>query len=128
MGSGDGQFNYPYGVAVDSSGNVYVADTDNHRIQKFDSSGGFITKWGSYGSGDGQFDYPSGVAVDSSGNVYVADGWNYHVQKFTLDLTVVDGVCGASNGGPFPVCPDNKPLQCRHPGCGRRDWTMDVDL
>src|SRR4030042_1741132 len=57
-GSGDGQFNYPAGVAVDSSGNVYVADLGNHRIQKFDSSGGFITKWGSSGSGDGQFNYP----------------------------------------------------------------------
>ena len=73
LGSGDGQFNYPNGVAIDSSGNVYVADSDNHRIQKFDSSGGFITKWGSFGSEDGQLNGPSGVAVDSSGNVYVAD-------------------------------------------------------
>ena len=46
----------------------------NDRIQKFDSNGTFITKWGSHGSGDGQFYYPNGVAVDSSGNVYVADG------------------------------------------------------
>ena len=64
-------FNWPSGVAVDSSGNVYVATSD--RIQKFDSSGNFITKWGSLGSGDGQFYHPSGVAIDSSGNVYVAD-------------------------------------------------------
>ena len=52
------------GIAVDSSGNVYVADSDNNRIQKFDSNGNFITKWGSNGSGDGQFNGPIGIAVD----------------------------------------------------------------
>ena len=44
-----------HGVAVDSSGNVYVADSGNNRIQKFDSNGTFITKWGSTGTADGQF-------------------------------------------------------------------------
>ena len=48
-GTGDGQFNYPVGVTVDSSDNVYVADFNNNRIQKFDSSGTFMTKWGSPG-------------------------------------------------------------------------------
>jgi len=80
-GSGDGQFQSPRGVAVDSSANVYVADT-NHRMQKFDSSGNFLLKWGSYGTGDGQFNRPGGVAVDSSGNVYVVDTYNHRMQKF----------------------------------------------
>ncbi len=71
--TGDVQFMEPSGVAVDSSGKVYVADKRNHRIQKFDSIGTYITQWGSYGSGDGQFWKPDGVAVGSSGNVYVAD-------------------------------------------------------
>ena len=75
------------GVAVDSSGNVYVADTNNNRIQKFDSSGTFITKWGSSGTGDGQFEYPTGIAVDSSGNVYVADTDNHRIQKFDSNGT-----------------------------------------
>jgi len=82
-GSGDGQFNNPFGVAVDDAGNVYVVDNWNNRVQKFDSSGGFITKWGSGGSGDGQFEAPVGVAVDALGNVYVVDTWNHRVQKFT---------------------------------------------
>jgi DNA-binding beta-propeller fold protein YncE len=76
-------FNNPSGVAVDSFGNVYVADLGNNRIQKFDSSGTFLGEWGGYGSGDGQFSYPQGVAVDSSGNVYVADTNNHRIQKFT---------------------------------------------
>jgi hypothetical protein len=69
-------------VAVDSSGSVYVADTLNHRIQKFDSDGGYLTQWGSKGSGNGQFSMPMNVAVDSSGNVYVADYENHRIQKF----------------------------------------------
>ena len=70
FGSGDGQFSSPQGIAVDSSGNVYVTDTQNNRIQKFDSSDTFLTKWGSFGTGNIQFDSPQGIAIDSSGNVY----------------------------------------------------------
>jgi DNA-binding beta-propeller fold protein YncE len=86
IGSEDGQFVQPFGVAVDSSGNnVYVADTRNNRIQKFDSNGTFITKWGNTGSEDGQFVKPFGLAVDSSGNnVYVADTSNNRIQVFSL--------------------------------------------
>ena len=89
-GSGDGQFltangvnPSPSGIAIDSSGNVYVADSGNYRIQEFTSNGSFVTKWGSYGTADGQFIEPTGIAVDSSGNVYVADSGNYRIQKFT---------------------------------------------
>jgi len=77
-GDHDGHFSRPSGIAVDSFGNVYVADTGNWRIQKFTSTGVFITKWGSYGSGDGQFGGggprgPAGVAVSQDGYVYVTD-------------------------------------------------------
>ena len=82
QGSGDGEFQYPFGVAVDNSGNVYVADAYNRRIQKFDSNGVFLTKWGSEGSGDGEFLYPYDAAVDNSGNVYVADTFSHRIQKF----------------------------------------------
>ena len=82
VGDGNGQFRSPNGVAVDASGNVYVADTQNHRIQKFNSSGNYLTQWGSQGSGNGDLDVPWGVAVDTSGNVYVADYSNHRIQKF----------------------------------------------
>ena len=66
--------------------NVYVTDMDNHRIQKFDSDGNFITKWGSEGDGDGQFSIVTpGVDVDSSGYVYVIDKEGANVQKFDSD-------------------------------------------
>ena len=64
---------------------MFVADSLNNRVQVFDSSGHFITKWGSLGTGDGQFDSPYGIAVDSStGNVFVADTFNNRIQVFAL--------------------------------------------
>lgn len=84
LGSGDGQFSsaYVYGVAVDVSGDVYIADSNNDRVQKFDNAGMFITKWGSAGIANGQFDRPYQLAVDGSGNVYVMDSYNNRIQKF----------------------------------------------
>ena len=90
-GAGNGQFNFGTnvgiaytsgGIAVDASGNVYVADTGNNRIEKFDSNGNYLAQWGTYGSGNGQFRSPIGVAVDASGDVYVSDEYNARVEKF----------------------------------------------
>jgi len=99
-GVGDGQFDEPYGVAIDSSGYVYVGDHKNNRIQKFTSNGGYETKWGSYGSGNVQFIHPVGTAVDNSGYVYVADEENHRIQKFTSDGSYVTkwGRYGSGNG------------------------------
>ena len=72
LGSGNGQFERPFGVATDAAGSVYVVDRNNHRIQKFTTTGDFVTKWGSEGSGDGQFRFPLGVATDGAGDVYVS--------------------------------------------------------
>ena len=81
---------YAQGVAVDSAGkNVYVVDTYNHRIQKFNSDGTFIAKWGNNGKAEGQFSYPAGVAVDSAGNVYVAETYNNRIQKFDSNGTFI---------------------------------------
>ena len=59
-----------------------MVDEGNNRIQKFDSNGKFITKWGTIGSGDGQFEEPTGIALDSSGNAYVVDRGNSRIQVF----------------------------------------------
>ncbi len=93
-------FNVPIGIAVDGSGNVYVADTYNHRIQVFDGNGTFLRKWGSYGTGNGRFRYPNGIAVDGSGNVYVADSQNHRIQVFDSDGTYLIqwGGPGSGNG------------------------------
>jgi len=100
LGSGDGQFDFPVGVATDAAGDVYVADPDDHRIQKFDSDGTFITKWGSLGTGDGQFNRPYGVATDAAGDVYVADFYNHRIQKFDSDGTFITkwGTEGSGDG------------------------------
>jgi DNA-binding beta-propeller fold protein YncE len=61
---------------------VYVADTGNDRIEKFDGNGTFITTWGTHGSGDGQLSNPSAIVVDSSDKIYVADTGNDRIQVF----------------------------------------------
>jgi sugar lactone lactonase YvrE len=85
------RFQIPSGTAVDSAGNVYVADTNNHTIRKITSSGVVTTLAGTpgvFGFNDGtgaaaQFYFPQDVAVDGSGNVYVADTGNDTIRKIT---------------------------------------------
>jgi len=86
MGSGDGEFNWPTGIAISNDNYLYVVDKSNHRIQKFTLDGQFVLKWGSegYHGGDGEFYMPVDIAVDDSGYVYVLDGaQNSRVQKFS---------------------------------------------
>ena len=89
-GSGPGQFKYTRGLATDASGNVYVVDYSNDRVQVFGGDGSFIRQWGSYGQGPGQFDLPVGIAVSSDGHVYVTD--RSRLQIFLLDGTYVDQI------------------------------------
>jgi hypothetical protein len=86
-------------VAVDASGNVYVADAGNHRIQKFSSAGILLTKWGSYGAEDGQLNSPRSVGVGATGNVYVADTFNSRIQEFSLPGQTDPGTGSEGGGG-----------------------------
>ena len=112
LGSGDGQFDHPQGVAVDSSGHVYIADRYNHRIQKFTSSGTYLLQWGSLGSSNGQFTHPVGVFVDSSNYVYVADKHNNRIQKFASNgaYLLQWGSSGSGDGqfiSPYDIAVDS---------------------
>lgn len=79
-------FNAPVGIAIDPQRNIYIMDTKNARVQKFDSNGKFILMWGSPGSGEEQFlitvPDEGRLAVDMQGNVFVLDVSNFRVQKF----------------------------------------------
>jgi sugar lactone lactonase YvrE len=81
-GTGNGQFNFPRGIAVDAKGNIWVADGANNRVQKFNAKGEYVSKFGSLGSGNGQFSTPVDVAIDSSGNLWVTDAGNARVEEF----------------------------------------------
>ena len=77
-----GEFNEPRGLAVAASGDVYVVDSKNNRIQKISASGKPVLAWGQEGKEPGQFKDPCGITVGADGSVYVADTWNHRVEKF----------------------------------------------
>jgi hypothetical protein len=121
-----GEMNVPFAVATDASGSVYIADLNNHRIQKFDSSGNFLAAWGKNVNGGGVFGVcsvassclagttgglggemssPGWVATDAVGSVYVSDIINHRVQKFDSSGTWQRAWGkNVNGGGVFGVC------------------------
>ena len=73
LGSGDGQFDKPVSVIIDSKGDIIVNDRGTNRVQKFDSDGNFILKFGSTGTGNSQFKGVEHMATDKYDNIYVND-------------------------------------------------------
>ncbi|KPA10130.1 cell surface protein [Candidatus Magnetomorum sp. HK-1] len=72
-------------IAIDSQGNLYMADSEKHCIKKMGPQFNFLTKWGEKGINEGEFNQPQGIAIDINDNVYIADTGNHRVQKFSSD-------------------------------------------
>lgn len=100
QGSGPEQFSAPEGVAVDAAGNVYVADTGNHRICKHDANGTFVAAFGRYGNAEGQFIEPCDVTPLGGGNIAVVDRGNHRVQVLAPNGAVLSsfGYFGSQDG------------------------------
>jgi hypothetical protein len=115
-GTGNGEFRFPYGISV-TDGLVYVADTGNHRVQRFTRSGVFLSRWGRNG-GDGtsgtltaEFIFPMDAVVRPDGDVEVTDYGNQRVQRFTPVGVFVStfGSSGSQDGqftGPWSMAID----------------------
>ena len=104
----EAMLNAPFSVALDSDGNLYIADFDNHRIRRVDASGNIstIAGAGTAGfSGDGgpasgaMLDGPTGVALDSAGNLYIADGNNHRIRKVDATTGIILTIAGTGTSG-----------------------------
>jgi trimeric autotransporter adhesin len=113
--SGDGgaatsaELNEPFGVAVDKSGNIYIADTRNNRVRKVTASTGIISTVAGNGtagySGDGgaatsaELDYTWNIGLDSAGNIYIVDLYNNRIRKVTVSTGIISTVAGNGTAG-----------------------------
>ena len=126
------QLKYPYGLALDGAGNLYIADYENHRIRKMNSAGNISTVAGTgaagYGGDDGRavnakLNYPRDLALDGAGNLYIADGKNHRIRKMNAagDISTVAGNGAAGYGGDGGAAVDaqlNRPYGVAADGAG----------
>ena len=115
-GSEEGRFVNPSAVSVDSANYVYVADTGNSRIQKFDPDGNFLTEWGNVQNA--KLQEPVALAIDSSDNMFVVDKKNNNIQKFALHQQ--------SNEVFFPVLVKNNVGWWSEGALDKKDFTISI--
>ncbi len=113
----DAQFSVPWDIVIDSNGDLFITDTNNHRIRKIDVSTGQVSTFAGTGStgvtqggflngpaDQAQFRLPRGIAIDANDNLYIADTGNHRIRKITPDGTVTTlagtGVLGLRDGAP----------------------------
>lgn len=138
LGKGKGQLDHPAGIAVNpTTGEVFIADINNNRIQKFSSDGKFLSTFGSLGKDDGKLDGAGDVAIDPQSNmIYVSDIGNNRIQIFNSDGQFVStfGSLGAAEGqlnhpGNMAIDSDNKILYVADTGNSRiQTFTLDGQL
>lgn len=111
LGSANGQLKHPGDVALDAKGNLWVADSNNNRIEEFSPEGQYLGQFGAAGSGNGQLSRPAAVAIDSKGNFWVADSNNNRVEEFNEKGEYVRkfgsyGTAGGQFSGPEGIAVD----------------------
>lgn len=116
-GTAADEFRFPSGITVDRSGNIYIADQFNHRVQQWVPgavAGKTVAGIGGQGDAANQLNYPMAVAVDAAGNLYVSDAANSRIQMFTPGSYIGVTVAGGNGRGyganqlnmPFGICLD----------------------
>jgi tripartite motif-containing protein 71 len=140
-GTGSNQLIRPYGVDLDSSGNVYVADSDNERIQKFSATGTYLATYGGPTTAGGNFKQLRRVAVGPNGDVYGADLWDFFIDRFssptvaqaqifggdgpdTGDFNEPSGITFGPSGKLYVADSVNQRMQVFTPGATGVNWTF----
>jgi DNA-binding beta-propeller fold protein YncE len=110
-GSGPGAFHRAEGIGLDTAGNVFVADSCNHRIQVFSADGGFLRQYGRPGNQPGEMSYPYDIRVDAAGRQFVCEFGNSRIQVFDAEDQLIEVIGGTG----------------REPGQFANPWSIALD-